>query len=448
MLRPDESRRIQVAGDDDQPIGSARDWLRSAHAQLADLLPKGDRPTLLTEDMTGPDGEPLDVFAYFGVNPNTLQSLVFNYYGMKCTANGASQDLTIDAPPPTWPGFDDVWLEMPDGVKLAARLGFAKSNNEVHDADCIVLLPGFFGDNGVVRTRDLAEYLVGSGFHVLALEMRGHGQTERTQPDVAYTFGVRETDDLMHVADWLQDQPHVKHTGLIGFCWSANTALLAAWFANRRPDDPNITPTIATQFYAEPGVPRFQAGVMAFSPIPQWEHLVDLLEKDYSLLGDPVYATLQNTNRERMERKNYPNPNGSLRELILREYDRCGVMLPGGIMEGYLFLRLAPYDNRPFFPKLDRIRVPVVMVHAANDPLSPAQDVADLLSRESNPLVAGEILAGGGHVGFATYAREYYFSLIASFFDPEAGAAAAMDASLASPVAKGVVRANLTHAEK
>ena len=46
-------------------------------------------------------------------------------------------------------------------------------------------------------------------------------------------------------------------------------------------------------------------------------------------------------------------------------------------------------------------------------------------TQEHNERVAGIILPGGGHVGFAAYAKEYYYSLIANFFDPVTGAGAA-----------------------
>ncbi|HRX87138.1 MAG TPA: hypothetical protein P5572_19095, partial [Phycisphaerae bacterium] len=243
------------------------------------------------------------------------------------------------------------------------------------------------------------------------------------QPQVAYTFGVRETDDLMHVADWVQDQPHVQRSGLIGFCWSANIALLSAWYEHRPPHDANITPTIAENLPARPDRVRYAAGIMAFSPIVQWERLVDALQTEYSLLNQPVYAALQDTIRARMERKEYPHPSGSLRDLIEDEYQRCGVTLPGGTMEGYRFLRLAPYAGRPLTPKLVHARMPVLIVHGANDPLAPAQDVADLVATVHNPHVAALILPGGGHVGFANYAPRYFYSLVASFFDPVAGAA-------------------------
>jgi pimeloyl-ACP methyl ester carboxylesterase len=133
-----------------------------------------------------------------------------------------------------------------------------------------------------------------------------------------------------------------------------------------------------------------------------------------------------------MERKRYRNPSGSLRDLIEYEYLRCGVTLPGGTMEGYRFLRLAPYPGRALTPKLAHARMPVMIVHAANDPLAPAQDVVDLLAEEQNPRAAGIILPNGGHVGFANYAPKYTYSLVASFFDEAAGAAGPPPADLAT----------------
>jgi hypothetical protein len=179
-LPASQSRRVQPSADVPAAPPSTRAWLRAAHAQLIDLLPPDDPPVLLTEDLATAENRPRDVFAHFDLDPDALHTVIGNYSGLRCTAQGASQDMTVDAPPPPWSGFDDVWIEMADGVRLAARLGFAKDGDRRRDADCIVILPGFFGDNGVVRTRDLARFLLDSGFHVLALEMRGHGQTERT----------------------------------------------------------------------------------------------------------------------------------------------------------------------------------------------------------------------------------------------------------------------------
>jgi predicted alpha/beta-fold hydrolase len=80
---------------------------------------------------------------------------------------------------------------------------------------------------------------------------------------------------------------------------------------------------------------------------------------------------------------------------------------------------------------MQRVRVPTLIVHAVDDPLAPAQAVADFIARDHNPRLAALMLPGGGHVGFAADAKQYYFSLIAAFFDPQSGASAAMSNPLA-----------------
>jgi predicted alpha/beta-fold hydrolase len=89
-------------------------------------------------------------------------------------------------------------------------------------------------------------------------------------------------------------------------------------------------------------------------------------------------------------------------------------------------LRLVDYKNQSAGKKLELARMPVIIMHGADDPLVPAQDIAHLASGVKNPKVAAIILPSGGHVGFAGYAPEYYFSLVMNFFDPQRGAAAGL----------------------
>lgn len=422
-MSPEESRRLAAAPPSLQGRNSTRDWLVTAHARFADLLPYESSPALLTGQMVDSTGNPVNVFAHFGVNPKSLRTLMGNLSGIQFTAQCASDDYYIDQPPPPWDGFDEVWAPIEKRVSLSGRLGFARRNGEVVESDCIVILPGFFGDNGVRRTRDLAAYLLRAGFHVLALEIRGHGQTEARYPNMYHTFGVMETDDLMQVADWLQSMPQVRRTGLVGYCWGANIALLAAWYENRPADDPSISPFIEPHLLSSHGPRRYEAGIMAFSPILSWEVLMDDLDEPRSYFSDPVYASIQQIVRDRMTRKGFSQPDGNLRRLIELEYIATNVPMPNGALEGYPFLRLLAYNGHNGHDKLERARVPVLMVHGVNDPLSPSQSVADFVATVDNPLVAAVILPNGGHVGFAAWAKRYYFSLISGFFDPQTGAA-------------------------
>lgn len=408
------------------PAGSVRRWLSWAHASLAQRLPPSPAAALLTDDLVRPDGSPRDVFAHFGLQAAKLGSLRTNWHGLAHTAQAAGAGREGAVGLPEWSGFEDVWAPGFDGLTLAGRMGWADGGVLADGgaaADAIVILPGLLGDNRVLRTRDLAQGLRRCGFHVLALELRGHGRTDQRTPGAAYTFSSLETHDLLAVSRWLQSDPRVRRTGLIGFCWGANHALCTAWYDGCGGVHPGVEARIAAHLPALPSGRHFEAGIMAFSPVLRFEELLDQLDTPRSRIREPALAGLQSTVRERMQRKGYPEPSGSLRALIACELQRSPLAGPHVEADSYRFVRMLPYRDRPDDAKLNTARVPVLVVHAANDPLASAQDMADLFARISNPHVAGVVLPGGGHIGFGPYARDYYFSLIASFFDPRLGAA-------------------------
>lgn len=406
---------------------NTRQWLTTVHAQIEHALPERGRHVLLTENMVDAQGKPLDVYAYFDRPRWTLTKLNKNWNGMVHTGQGVSRAEAIDKPVPLWAGFKTVWIQVAEGVNLHARMGLSLgADGKPHQADCIVLIPGFLGDNAVLRTRDLAFALRDNGFHVLALELRGHGRVEHYYPDVHYNFGVIETQDLLKVSQWLQDEhPFIRNTGMIGFCWGGNHALLAAWFDGRRPDDPSILPRVAAHLEPPSGRKHYTAGVMAFSPVLRWEVLMekaDIPQND--MWQDPSMYFFQQVIKARMRRKGHPEVSGSLRRLINYEFARSEFGPSFPVADAYHTLRLLPHNGMPDGDKLEFARVPVLMVTSVNDPFLCAQDMADSVAQTDNPLVASLILRGGGHIGFGPYNPTYFYSLILNYFDPVNGAAA------------------------
>lgn len=396
--------------------GDTRGWLAEMHERLRHLLPKGPR-ALVTEDLTDKGGRAIDVFGHFGIDRGGLASLRHNYHGLAHTAQASGATSEEEKPTPPWPGFEDVWIPVGAGVEVSGRIGFARRRDgSVADADCIVILPGILGDNNVLRTRDLAAALVSSGLHALALELRGHGATWRGRPDLFYTFGGLETLDLLAVSRWLEARPHIRRAGLVGFCWGANHALLAAFMDTGPRDHPSLTPRLAEIQGPVPDARHFRAGMIAFSPVLRFEELLAELKRPWSKFRNAVMAGMQTSIRSRMTRRGYANPTGSLLDLIHAEFARSPLSYADGVKDAIHMLRFLPYDGLAEGDKLRDIRVPLLLVHAANDPLAPAQDVADLAARVRNPRLAALVLAGGGHVGFAAYAKAYYFNLILNFF--------------------------------
>ncbi|MCG8408710.1 MAG: alpha/beta fold hydrolase [Phycisphaerales bacterium] len=415
---------FRVRHETASPPISTRKWLAQTHGRLQHLLPAFRRTSLLTDDLVDERNVPRDVFKFFQRDPDRLQSVFCNFWGLMFSAQciGASSD--VEALNTPWPGFEEVSFPISDTVETYGWLGLVKDGETVRKADCIVLLPGFFGDNCILRQKDLADALLASGFHVLAYESRGLGVTNLRRPEIYHNFGALETHDLMIVSDWLEEKPFIRHTGLIGYCWGANQALLTSWYENCLDGHASISDRLAEHLPPLPERRRFRAGVLSFSPTLAFEEIIDKLDQERKFLSEPALSALQGNVELRMTDKQHPEISGSLRKLIDYEFARSELNYPGAVRDSLRFLRFLPYKDRAVDKKLEYARLPVIVVYGSNDPLAPSQEVVELLAGLDNPNVAAVILYGGGHVGFPAYARSYYFSLIMNFFDPVHGAAA------------------------
>ena len=143
------------------------------------------------------------------------------------------------------------------------------------------------------------------------------------------------------------------------------------------------------------------------------------LKRPWSRFEHPAYAGLQGSVKLRMRQRNYPDPSGSLARLIEQELRHSAMNYPSFVEDAVRFVCFMDPPGTPGFDKLASARTPTLIIHAANDPLAHAQEVADLMAWTKNPAVAALILPGGGHIGFPAYATAYYFSLILSFFSRE-----------------------------
>lgn len=404
------------------PAGqTTRQWLTAAHARFRHLLPNDPEP-LLTENLTGETQTPTNVWEYFDRKPTNIGRVYNNWAGLRQSAQSGGRPYQEYDPSQAWTGFEEITLATLDGHELSGRLGYARSpDNTIPDADCIILVPGVYGHNLTLRTRDMAAALRASGFHVLAIEPRAHGQTALRHPDLPFTFGVLETCDLLAAAAWLEGQPHVKETGAMGHSWGANTVLLAAWYQDRDLSDPDVGTELRKRMPVLPPGRHLQAGVIASSCIPRFEEVLDLMETPQSIVANPGINNLQNTVRRRMRDRGSDDESGSLRKLIAFEFSQSCLNYPNCLDEGLRFLRLMPYKDLSVGKKLERSRVPTLIVHSGNDPLIPVGDAADLLKDMRNPNVAALIMAGGGHVGYLPYARQYMFNMVVDFFATHGG---------------------------
>lgn len=417
--------RIEYVSDA-RAIGprNTREWVSLVHSRLEHLLPYEDRqtPALLTETLLDANGKPVDVLKYFKKNKAYLHTFIGNLSGISQTAQVTGNSHCMDEPAPPWDGFEDIWIPISESLQLSTRIGWARRDGRIIDSDCIILLPGLLGDNMRKRAKDIGQMLVEAGHHVVSLEFRGHGQTEAKYPDVAYNFGTIEAGDLVTVAEWLESQPHVTATGVVSFSWSANLSLLAAWENTRADDHPSVSPRLKPFLRPRSKKTYFESGIFAISPVLDLEHIVDSLDTTWSMSQNPVLNAVQGTINRRAERRCYASVNGSLRRLIQCEFARSPISYPEAMADGFDYLRFLPYKGRPSGHKMQDAKVPILILHSASDPLAYAQEIADFFGEISNPNVAGIVLKGGGHDGFAAHSKRYFYSLMLNFFHPEYGA--------------------------
>jgi predicted alpha/beta-fold hydrolase len=417
----------------------ARAWARAMHAAARDRLPDQSRDALTTDDLTG---APAQVWRHFALDPARLDSLWGNWDGIEKTALVASPPPQIESghiQRAAWKGFEDVELPGVGGAMLFARLGRPQPAHAM-PGSAIIITHGLFGTLDGIDMENQAQALRRAGHTVLALEMRGHGETNCRHPEYAITFGMYEVGDLAAAAGWLKTQVAATRVGLVSFSLTAYEALLLGWLDGQAPvTELNGYPALAQ--LPKPGPePVFNAGMLVISPPVGILSLADGFTPKAEPLNAPCRATFQGHVVARLEAYGEP-PAYGMWDLAKSEFTRAGFLTPGGdtavFRESfYRFIDLSRDSWRVGAARMENVRVPLLVLHAADDPLGTAQGVADLFGRVRNPNVGVIILRQGGHMGFSALSADYYYSVITNFFDPATAPATV------SPVA-GIVRRNV-----
>jgi predicted alpha/beta-fold hydrolase len=433
---------------DAQPL-SARSWTLRAATLAANLLPD-DANSYLTTDQLSDNGQPIDVYRFFDINPDNLDDLVSNLDGLQQTAQVVSPERELDAKGhllrPQWDHFVDVEVPGSDGTPLYGRLSEPlqqakntkhetrntkppagiRSAEAVKDSDTyIVLTHGLFGSIDGMDMRNQVNAFRMAGYHVLALEMRGHGETQCRHPEATLSFGIHESADLVAAANWLKTRCHAKRVGLVTFSLGGYEGLLTAWLDGAKPVTRFSNVGFLKDLPRPHPEPAFNAGMVIVSSPVDIVSTANLFDKPLSLLEAPLKATFQEHIAKRVAFYG-ETPTHSMWGLAEREYDRAGWAEKYGSFSAIRpqlirFLDFAADDWEEGVRRMENVRVPVLMIHSANDPLGTAQGVADLFGRVKNPNIGVVMTESGGHMAFTAYATDYYYTLLLNFFNPVTG---------------------------
>ncbi|HML22639.1 MAG TPA: alpha/beta fold hydrolase [Aggregatilinea sp.] len=113
-------------------------------------------------------------------------------------------------------GFNEIALETSDGVTLAGWY------TPTRNGAAIVLVHG--AGNSREGVRRYADLLAGHGYGVLAIDLRGHGESE----GAVNKLGWQGTRDIEAAAAYLQSQPGVERIGALGLSMGGEVLLGAA----------------------------------------------------------------------------------------------------------------------------------------------------------------------------------------------------------------------------
>jgi predicted acyl esterase len=100
--------------------------------------------------------------------------------------------------------IENIWIAMPDGCRLAARLWLPEDAEQRPVPAILECMP--FRKRDFTRLRDeaLHHYFAGYGYAALRLDLRGTGDSEGICVD---EYSPQELDDIADVMAWVRRQP-------------------------------------------------------------------------------------------------------------------------------------------------------------------------------------------------------------------------------------------------
>jgi uncharacterized protein len=270
-----------------------------------------------------------------------------------------------------------LWLPLPDGDALAAMLHFPSVAAQA-GRPVAVLVHGMTGGEDDPPLREAAAGLLRRGFPVLRLNLRG-SPASRERSTSHYHLG-RSAD----LADALAALPEaLTGSGLVLAGWGLGGALVLNLLGSG-PARPGL-PVLAAAAICPPLQPDLALLAMDASQIFGRRLLALYRREVLAVPGSELDEGLRQAAR---------------RAHSLREFEATVTAPRFGYPSYEVFVEL----NRPA-AALPRIRVPTLLLMAADDPLVPAQSL-DGIDWDECPAVAPLLVRGGGHGGFYDRRRE------------------------------------------
>ncbi len=138
--------------------------------------------------------------------------------------------------------IETIWLTMPDGARLAARLWLPSGTVENPVPAVLEYIPYRRRDRTRLRDESMHPHFARAGYAAIRVDMRGSGDSDGVMED---EYSDQEIQDGFDVIAWIADQPWCDgNVGMFGKSWGAYTSFQVA--AKRPPALKAIAPVMGT----------------------------------------------------------------------------------------------------------------------------------------------------------------------------------------------------------
>jgi predicted alpha/beta-fold hydrolase len=294
--------------------------------------------------------------------------------------NGHLMTVYAWAKPRSFPGLqtpEERHFDIEPGIRVLAHCHWQPNRAA---APVLLALHGLEGSSSAHYMRGVAEKAFARGFSVVLLNQRNCGGTESLAASL-YHSGL--TADANHVIRELATIDGVQQVIVAGYSLGGNLALkLAGDYGDAPPPE--------------------LRGVCAVSPVLELGACVEALERRQNAIYQWNFVRAL---RARMRRKSITHPDrfttAGLRAIrTVRQFDEA-YTAPHFGFEGATDY----YHRASAMRVIDRIRVPALIITAADDPFVPVAPFRDE-KVTSNPNIEVIVTRHGGHCGFVTEATE------------------------------------------
>jgi putative CocE/NonD family hydrolase len=141
--------------------------------------------------------------------------------------------------------IENVWITMPDGCRLAARLWLPEGAEQKSVPAILEYIP--YRKRDFMRRRDesMHPWFAGHGYAAVRVDMRGSGESDGILHD---EYLQQEQDDALEVIAWIARQPWCSGgVGMMGKSWGAYNSLQVA---ARRPPALKAIVAVMGRLYA------------------------------------------------------------------------------------------------------------------------------------------------------------------------------------------------------